>query len=586
MQPGESTDEDGFDCHPSTPTAQAGAACAALEIGTPDQPIPAGHTALVRLAFAEGLDPLSCPAIVCCGGRMDLHGAPLAKTWVKLGRTNENSFEFDIGLAERVDDWKKGDRILLTGTRRPFPGHQYGYGRDAHERSQSETITIDDVHEENGRTVLTAYDYPPSNRHEGGPVFAGEAANLSRNVVIESADPTRARGHTMYHAASSGSISYVEFRHLGKEGVFGRYPIHFHYCGDSMRGSSVVGASIWDSGNRFVTIHATDYLVVRDCVGFRSVGHGFFLEDGTETYNVLDHNLACLALRGKPLTGQALVYDQNDGAGFWWANSRNVFTRNVAAECDQHGYRFEVVASAAFDPVLPVRQPDGTKKPVDIRTLPFIRFEDNEAHCMPRFGVNLGGYNGLSSLDLPDDDKLEDVGGVGPDKYHPFILRNTRLWDCDWAYHSGCPSVLNKRMTIYRVLYGIWRINARLQEHERLSMEDVVAGGFYYPRLDPHQTAGKDDEIEPKDDLPPFTVITRIARAADGHWQVRGVAGDDNEIRQVLVNGQSARSLRPNFAEWEASVDPSEGLSLIKSQATDTSRNVEITPHQVALPPR
>ena len=33
------------------------------------------------------MDKESCPAIVCCGGRMDFHGAPLSRTWVKLGAT-------------------------------------------------------------------------------------------------------------------------------------------------------------------------------------------------------------------------------------------------------------------------------------------------------------------------------------------------------------------------------------------------------------------------------------------------------------------------------------------------------------------
>ena len=236
-----------------------------------------------------------------------------------------------------------------------------------------------------------------------------------------------------------GSISYAEFRHLGKQGVLGRYPIHFHLCGDSMRGSSVIGASIWDSANRFLTIHGTDYLVVRDCVGFRSMGHGFFLENGTETRNILDHNLACVAMRAKPLPEQELSFDGNDGAGFWWANSLNTFTRNVSVENDQYGYRFEVIASKSFDPVRKVLQPDGSRKDVDMRTLPFIPFEDNEVHCQRRFGINLGGFNGLSELNMPGDDELADVGGVGPDIHHPFVLRNTKIWDCDWAYHSGSP---------------------------------------------------------------------------------------------------------------------------------------------------
>ena len=165
--------------------------------------------------------------------------------------------------------------------------------------------------------------------------YRGEVANLSRNVVVESADPGGVRGHTMYHRDSAGSISYAEFRHLGKEGKLGKYSLHFHRVGDTMRGSSVVGASIWDSGNRWITIHGTNYLVVRDCVGYRTVGHGFFLEDGTEVDNILDRNLAVQAVRGKPLPDQVFPFDRNDGAGFWWANSLNAFTRNVAVECDQ-----------------------------------------------------------------------------------------------------------------------------------------------------------------------------------------------------------------------------------------------------------
>src|SRR5207302_1490258 len=202
-----------------------------------------------------------------------------------------------------------------------------------------------------------------------------------RNVVVESADPKGERGHTMYHKHSAGSISYAEFRHLGKEGALGRYALHFHLCGSTMRGSSVVGASIHDSGNRWLTIHGTNYLVVRDCVGYRSVGHGFFMEDGSEVYNVLDRNLAVQAFRGKPLPKQILPFDNNEGAGFWWANSLNTFTRNVSCENDRYGYRFEASRDSRFNLTLPVPQADGSRRPTDIRTLPFVRFEDNEAHC-------------------------------------------------------------------------------------------------------------------------------------------------------------------------------------------------------------
>src|SRR5207253_3462660 len=203
--------------------------------------------------------------------------------------------------------------------------------------------------------------------HLGDGDYRGDVANLGRNGVVESADPAK-RGHTMYHRGSAGSISYAEFRHLGKEGVLGRYSLHYHLAGDTMRGSYVIGASIWDSGNRWLTIHGTNYLVVRDCVGYQSVGHGFFLEDGTEVFNVLDRNLAVQAYIGKTLPKQVLPYDKNDGSGFWWANSHNSFTRNTAAECDEYGYFFQATKTADFDPVLDVLQADGQLKQVDIRT--------------------------------------------------------------------------------------------------------------------------------------------------------------------------------------------------------------------------
>ena len=73
----------------------------ALEVGTPDQPIDARHTALIRLTYVNGLDRQSCPAIVCCGGRMDFHGAPLSRTWVKLGAAVKKGDD-TITLAEKV----------------------------------------------------------------------------------------------------------------------------------------------------------------------------------------------------------------------------------------------------------------------------------------------------------------------------------------------------------------------------------------------------------------------------------------------------------------------------------------------------
>ena len=157
------------------------------------------------------------------------------------------------------------------------------------------------------------------------------------------------------------------------------------------------------------------------------MGHGFFLEDGTEVYNVLDRNLAVQAYIAKPLPKQVLPFDKNDGAGFWWANCLNTFTRNVACECDEYGYFFQATKTADFDPGAAVQQPDGAQEDVDIRTLPFVRFEDNEAHCQRRHAFNLGGG-------VPFGEP--NVDGVGPDAKHPFVIRNTE----DLERPLGVPS--------------------------------------------------------------------------------------------------------------------------------------------------
>jgi hypothetical protein len=297
---------------------------AKLEVGTPDNPIPAGITARIRLHYIDGLDKDEAPLITCRpGGRMDFHGAPMNRTWLDLG-ANASPGDIKLTLSQPISGWRVGDEIIITGDERD----------DEFTTEERRIVAI------NGKEITV--DRPLENAHAGaGEKYRCEVANLSRNVIIESADPDGVRGHTMHHRHSAGSISYARFAHLGKKGVLGRYPIHFHLCRDSLRGESVVGAAIVDSHNRWVTIHNTQYMVVRDCVGYGSVGHGYFLEDGTEVYNILDRNLGVQAYRGKAMPDQALPFDPNDGGAFWWANGRNTFTRNTACENHEYGFRYD-----------------------------------------------------------------------------------------------------------------------------------------------------------------------------------------------------------------------------------------------------
>jgi len=42
--------------------------------------------ALIRLVYIEAWTRAPRPAVVCCGGRMEFQGAPMSRTWLKLGR--------------------------------------------------------------------------------------------------------------------------------------------------------------------------------------------------------------------------------------------------------------------------------------------------------------------------------------------------------------------------------------------------------------------------------------------------------------------------------------------------------------------
>ncbi len=429
IQDADDYSEEGFDCELHAEEPDPSRPRAALDVGTPNEPIPAGQTARIRLVYQEGMNKDSCPSIVCCGGRMDFHGAPIPRTWVKLGQAAKAG-DGRVTLSDTVLGWKAGDRIILTATDQHGP---------AQTRSKTEECVIKQV---DGKELTL--EEPLQFGHLGDGDFRAEAANLSRNVIVESGDPEGVRGHTMYHRHSAGSLSYAEFRSLGKKGVLGRYSLHFHLIGDTMRGSSVIGNSIWDSGNRWLTIHGTNHLVVRDNVGYKSVGHGFFLEDGTEVHNVLDHNLAVGARRGQRLPKQVLPFDHNEGAGYWWANSLNTFTRNIAADCDLYGMRYEATPTSALKLDFDIQQPDGTMKLTDIRTLPFVRFEDNEVHSsLNHYGVNLG----------------EGVNFVGPDSKHPFVVRNLKIWDVHYGFRPQVPSLLVENLMIHKAHYGIYHPN-------------------------------------------------------------------------------------------------------------------------------
>jgi hypothetical protein len=479
VEPGETTTEDGFNCHDDAPAPRAATSIPVLELGTLAAPIPAGVTATIRLRQFKGTNSETLPAIIACGGRWEVHGAPMTRTWLKLGAPVKAG-DLRVTVEQPVADWHAGDRIIVTTGE--WPAIESGVSFQKRPIGRQKPVGTEERIITAIEGAVITLDRPLAKEHPAEEMKRCEVANLSRNVVIESADPNGVRGHTMYHRDSSGSISYAEFRHLGKDGVLGKYPIHFHLARGTMRGSGVVGASVWDSHNRWITIHGTDHLLVRDCVGYQSRGHGFFLEDATEQWNVFDRNLAVQSFGSVPLPRQVLSYDPNDGAGFWWANGRNTFIRNVACENDRYGFHFHLAKTPDFNPVLRVRAPNGTPAERDVRTLAFLRFEDNESHSEGLFDFRFGD---------------EEHGSVRGDAEHPFIARHLRAWASHYVIRPNVSCFLLEGLRVQDAAYGIYHPDYDAHVYRDIVLRNITAeplngghdetsvpqGDFTYERL-------------------------------------------------------------------------------------------------------
>jgi len=518
VEPGETTTEDGFNCHDDTISVAVSGPRPVLEIGTADSPIPAGVSATIRLRHFEGMNPETLPAIIVCGGQWDIHGAPMPRTWLKLAATAAPG-STEVTLAEPAAGWHVGDHVIVTGSKEnDYAAAVKKAGRNAF-AGATEERTIAKM--DGARITL---DRPTEYVHLGEGMMRSEVANLSRNVVVESADPVGVRGHTMYHRDSAGGISYAEFRHLGKAGVLGKYAIHFHLVRDTMRGSGVLGASIWDSDNRWITVHGTDHLLVRDCVGYRSRGHGFFLEDATEQWNVFDRNLAVQAIGTKRLPKQVLPFDPNDGAGFWWANGRNTFTRNVACENHEYGFRFEIGKHSNFNPVLRVRGLNGEPEERDVRTLPFLRFEDNESHT-----------EGLYSFNFGDDTN----GSVHGDRAHPFIVRNLRAWETHYVLRPNVQFFLCEGLRVKNGVYGVYHPDYDAHVYRDLEFDNVVS--------EPINRGHDDDSIQYGDFTYERLTLANCKIGRDPLIQLActapraGVAGHFRDLRIINSNSRGGK---------------------------------------------
>uniref|UniRef100_A0AAQ5YBP9 hyaluronoglucosaminidase n=1 Tax=Amphiprion ocellaris TaxID=80972 RepID=A0AAQ5YBP9_AMPOC len=283
-----------------------------------------------------------------------------------------------LNLQDEVQPtWQSGDRIVIAST--DYSMHQ------------AEEFTLLPCPHCTRRQVRI--QGKPQYNHVGeivdGVDMRAEVALLSRNILIYGEMENSCYGNNMcqfyshdtygghikiFSNFSSVHLSHVELKNMGQQREKSRYPIHFHMCGDVDQSGGyweptyVDGLSIHHSFSRCLTIHATNGLLVKNTVGYDTLGHCFFLEDGIEQRNTFFHNLGLLTRPGTLLPtdrNETLCTSIKDKvykgytpspsteckavSTFWIANPNNNLISNAAAGSQDAGIWFVFHSSSTGD---------------------------------------------------------------------------------------------------------------------------------------------------------------------------------------------------------------------------------------------
>jgi len=187
---------------------------------------------------------------------------------------------------------------------------------------------------------------------------------------------------------------------MGQRGLVGRYPFHWHMLANDGAGQYVKNCVIQNSFNRMITIHGTHYTEVRGNVGYDHIGHGVFLEDGSEQFNIISENLVALskqALAGQEVTPTDNGTNQLQSAfpsAVWISNPRNTFERNIVSGTTGTGYWFALNTSPTG-----LSASDSRLSNINARTSNLISFRDNET-VSTSIGIDINDGVNPNSLAL------------------------------------------------------------------------------------------------------------------------------------------------------------------------------------------
>jgi hypothetical protein len=336
---------------------------------------------------------------VSYGATLQLYGLKGAKfgnvlpsdSGMSWGRLNGSVKTGDTALnLDRAVNWQPGDQIAITSTDY-VPSH-------------SEQLEIASITPNTSGTAITLKN-PVQYPHYGqtfsldkvpagiGPdpdplAPSGQPRNvetraavalLTRSIRIVSEGDQLMKsfsdqasnyyfgGHTVIRQGfQQVQMQGVEFYQMGQGGRIMHYPVHFHMARKTPSDTLVADCSVHDSMTRWYTLHSTQGVTLARNVGYLSIGHGYYLEDGTETDNKFYSNIGIHAraavenakvnprnvpgIFAKPFTQleDAVPFhsDVDHPTIFWITNAYNDFEYNMASGADTCGACYWLVPAS------------------------------------------------------------------------------------------------------------------------------------------------------------------------------------------------------------------------------------------------
>jgi len=279
-------------------------------------------------------------------------------------------------------------------------------------------------------TTPLVFDHLGARDGDGTLQLLPHVANLTRSIVVRSANPMGTRGHVLATERADVDLRYVSFEDLGRttaapldctlraEGAFeeahrcepgtgpvtkigmnhvGRYPVHLHHLNGpehvalEMPQFTLVGNAVVRSKKWPIAVHNSHFGLVQGNVLYGWEGAGLMTEDGSETGNVIDGNfaLAGTGQGGRDAGGR-------EGVGFYFRGPNNWVRNNVAANImpsvgsadAAYGYKYFLVylGQNGLHPFPPAKG-SAERLTLDAYTLPVLEFSNNEVYGATESGL-------------------------------------------------------------------------------------------------------------------------------------------------------------------------------------------------------